>query len=301
MGAVQKLATVVIVGLVALATLLVVYLANEPFRRDAEAEEQEHVAIERGIETYLANCVTCHGPGGEGYSREDSRIGAPLGGDTDLGRMQQALNQSEDPIEREERYDLIVETLQQGRNNIMPVFGRGAEGGALLNDEQIHELALMIQNVDWDVVYNEAIALNAGAYPTAPPPPSGEQQAAQAQQQGEMASGQQAAAQGGGAQTAGAALTVEGFDIGWAFNGQRTAPGQGVTVTVAPGTTISLPNTGATLHNFAVDALGIDVDMPVGETVEATIPADAAPGEYEFYCNVPGHKQAGMVGTLTVQ
>ena len=116
----------------------------------------------------------------------------------------------------------------------------------------------------------------------------------------EAAGGQQPPAAGGEAAAAGAAVTVEGVDIAWIYNGQRTAPGQGVTVTVAPGTTISLPNTGATLHNFAVDELGVDVDMPVGETVEATIPADAAPGEYEFYCNVPGHKQAGMVGTLVI-
>ena len=37
MGAVQKLATVVIIGLVALATVLVVYLADEPNRREAIA------------------------------------------------------------------------------------------------------------------------------------------------------------------------------------------------------------------------------------------------------------------------
>ena len=115
---------------------------------------------------------------------------------------------------------------------------------------------------------------------------------------GEQPAGQQPPA---GEQPAAAALTIEGVDIAWVFNGQRSAPGQPVSVTVAPGATISLPNTGATLHNFAVDALGIDVDMPVGETVEATIPADAAPEEYEYYCNVPGHKPAGMVGTLVVQ
>ncbi len=46
MGAVQKLATVVIVGLVALATLLVVYLAAEPDRRAAEAEEKEHAGTD---------------------------------------------------------------------------------------------------------------------------------------------------------------------------------------------------------------------------------------------------------------
>ncbi|MDP9469699.1 MAG: plastocyanin/azurin family copper-binding protein, partial [Chloroflexota bacterium] len=94
---------------------------------------------------------------------------------------------------------------------------------------------------------------------------------------------------GGGAQVA--EVTVEGFDIGW-------TPTE---ITVSPGTTVRLPNVGAAGHNFEVAELGINVDMPVGETVTATIPADAAPGTYEFICNVPGHAPAGMVGTLTVQ
>jgi len=98
-----------------------------------------------------------------------------------------------------------------------------------------------------------------------------------------------------------AAVDLDGFDIGWSFDGQSTTPGNPITLTVAPGTTVNLVNSGAALHNFAVDALGIDVDMPVGETVQAQIPADAAPGAYEFYCTVPGHKQAGMVGTLVIQ
>lgn len=63
--------------------------------------------------------------------------------------------------------------------------------------------------------------------------------------------------------------------------------------------TFTLPNDGVTLHNFAIDALDIDVDIAPGETEEVVINAPA--GEYEFYCNVPGHKAAGMVGTLTVQ
>ena len=28
---------------------------------------------------------------------------------------------------------------------------------------------------------------------------------------------------------------------------------------------------------------------------------NAPAGEYRFYCNVPGHETAGMVGTLTVE
>jgi len=62
--------------------------------------------------------------------------------------------------------------------------------------------------------------------------------------------------------------------------------------------TVQVPNQGVTLHNFSIDELGIDVDIAPGATEEVVINAPA--GEYEFYCNVPGHKQAGMVGTLTV-
>jgi uncharacterized cupredoxin-like copper-binding protein len=62
--------------------------------------------------------------------------------------------------------------------------------------------------------------------------------------------------------------------------------------------TVSLPNDGVTLHNFSIDELGISVDIDPGATQETVINAPA--GEYEYYCNVPGHKQAGMVGTLTV-
>jgi nitrite reductase (NO-forming) len=63
--------------------------------------------------------------------------------------------------------------------------------------------------------------------------------------------------------------------------------------------TFVLPNEGAAPHDFSIDELDIHVAMPPGETqtIEAEIPA----GTYEFYCNVPGHKDAGMVGTLVVE
>jgi uncharacterized cupredoxin-like copper-binding protein len=62
--------------------------------------------------------------------------------------------------------------------------------------------------------------------------------------------------------------------------------------------TVELPNEGVTAHDFSIDALGIAVALPPGETKSVVI--NAPPGDYEYYCNVPGHKEAGMVGTLHV-
>jgi uncharacterized cupredoxin-like copper-binding protein len=64
-------------------------------------------------------------------------------------------------------------------------------------------------------------------------------------------------------------------------------------------TTITLENTGAAPHNFSIDELGIDEDLDPGESKEVEI--NAAAGHYKYYCNVPGHEAAGMVGTLTVE
>ena len=71
-----------------------------------------------------------------------------------------------------------------------------------------------------------------------------------------------------------------------------------VTIPANTDVTITLPNEGVTAHNFSIDALDISVDIAPGETKELVINAPA--GTYEFYCNVPGHKEAGMFGTLTV-
>jgi cyclophilin family peptidyl-prolyl cis-trans isomerase/uncharacterized cupredoxin-like copper-binding protein len=65
--------------------------------------------------------------------------------------------------------------------------------------------------------------------------------------------------------------------------------------------TIRMLNTGAALHDFSIDALDISVSANPGETVDIVIPAGTAPGVYDFYCNVPGHKEAGMVGKLIVK
>jgi uncharacterized cupredoxin-like copper-binding protein len=53
-------------------------------------------------------------------------------------------------------------------------------------------------------------------------------------------------------------------------------------------------NRGSTTHTFVIDGQDFKlVDDDDGEI-------DLAAGEYVFYCDVPGHRDAGMEGTLSV-
>jgi uncharacterized cupredoxin-like copper-binding protein len=63
---------------------------------------------------------------------------------------------------------------------------------------------------------------------------------------------------------------------------------------------VTVDNTDTTTHTFTIDELGIDLEVAGGESDTVTIEAPDA-GEYEFYCAVPGHREAGQVGTLTVE
>ena len=58
------------------------------------------------------------------------------------------------------------------------------------------------------------------------------------------------------------------------------------------------PN-GAALHTFVIDELDVKVEVQPGANGTATINAPA--GTYTFYCDVPGHREAGMEGTLTIE
>ncbi|MFN8592064.1 MAG: ScyD/ScyE family protein [Thermomicrobiales bacterium] len=72
-----------------------------------------------------------------------------------------------------------------------------------------------------------------------------------------------------------------------------------VTIPANTAVTFVIKNVAQIPHNFSIDALKVDVALPPGETTRTTITAPA--GSYEFYCNLPGHKAAGMFGTLTVK
>jgi len=73
-----------------------------------------------------------------------------------------------------------------------------------------------------------------------------------------------------------------------------------LTISSAGSTTLSLVNKGVVEHDFTIDELDFQIAVAIGETSEGTL-TDTAAGTYEFYCTVPGHKEAGMVGTLTVE
>ncbi len=73
-------------------------------------------------------------------------------------------------------------------------------------------------------------------------------------------------------------------------------------LTASAGTiTVELTAEDAVEHTFVVEELGDRqvVAAEPGTTSTGTIELDA--GSYTFYCDVPGHRQAGMQGTLTVE
>jgi plastocyanin len=66
--------------------------------------------------------------------------------------------------------------------------------------------------------------------------------------------------------------------------------------------TIDFNNPAPIQHDVAV-AKGSQelVKSPLISQSSTSVSADLAPGKYVFYCTVPGHRQAGMQGTLTVK
>jgi plastocyanin len=54
-------------------------------------------------------------------------------------------------------------------------------------------------------------------------------------------------------------------------------------------------------HGIAVEGNGVDKDGKiVGPGGSSVLAVQLKAGKYTFYCPVPGHRQAGMQGTLTV-
>jgi uncharacterized cupredoxin-like copper-binding protein len=65
---------------------------------------------------------------------------------------------------------------------------------------------------------------------------------------------------------------------------------------------IDSPNKSSIDHNIAIEGTGVSEKGPVVKNgAVSKVTADLKPGDYTFYCSVPGHRQGGMEGKLTVK
>ncbi|MCP3990697.1 MAG: hypothetical protein GY724_16580 [Actinomycetia bacterium] len=83
-------------------------------------------------------------------------------------------------------------------------------------------------------------------------------------------------------------VTLEEF----AINGNFLAPAGDVTLEIS--------NAGTVTHNVVATELGLrTVDLDIGGTATLSLGV-LAPGDYELFCDITGHRDSGMVTTLTV-
>jgi len=86
-------------------------------------------------------------------------------------------------------------------------------------------------------------------------------------------------------------IQITAQDIRWEVGKLEVQVGQPVRFVIT--------NEGLLDHNFELQELGIDENIAAGETIEINAVFEKV-GEFVFRCNVPGHAEAGMVGTVTV-
>lgn len=120
-----------------------------------------------------------------------------------------------------------------------------------------------------------------------------------------------------GAETSAETTQESGGAVGGAAEGKSAGSaatvdfetGDGLTYTSdtatakAGKTTINLTNTQPLTHDVAIeDSSGKTIGKTelIAEGSDSAV-VDLEPGEYTFYCSVPGHREAGMEGTLTVK
>jgi mono/diheme cytochrome c family protein len=73
--------------------------------------------------------------------------------------------------------------------------------------------------------------------------------------------------------------------------------------TAQPGkVTIKMKNPSQVVHDIAIEGNGVSgKGKEVGNGGVSEFSVDLKPGTYTYYCTLPGHRQAGMHGTLTVK
>jgi plastocyanin len=65
--------------------------------------------------------------------------------------------------------------------------------------------------------------------------------------------------------------------------------------------TIHLTNDAQIPHNVEVEGNGVEEVSDTITGADTSLAITLEPGEYVFYCAVPGHREGGMEGTLTVE
>ena len=72
-------------------------------------------------------------------------------------------------------------------------------------------------------------------------------------------------------------------------------------ITARVGQTVNVTyfNDGVLEHTFIIDGLVTEQKAAPGQSVEFSFTPTTS-GEFTYYCNVAGHREGGMVGTLTV-
>lgn len=111
--------------------------------------------------------------------------------------------------------------------------------------------------------------------------------------EGESSKGGEEAKAGGG--TASTTLNVEASETELAYNTTSLSAKAGKV-------TIAFKNPSALEHNVVIEQNGKELAgfEPIASGEESET-AELKPGTYTFYCSVPGHREAGMEGTLTVK
>jgi plastocyanin len=87
----------------------------------------------------------------------------------------------------------------------------------------------------------------------------------------------------------GGAITVGAYDIRFDVGEIKAAPGP---------LTVTFDNHGAIEHTFKIDGTSFELKANGGKSATGTVTLKA--GTYDFECTIPGHKAAGMTGTVVV-
>ena len=96
---------------------------------------------------------------------------------------------------------------------------------------------------------------------------------------------------GGTPAAAARVITVEASNFAFDPEVLRARPGEELAIEL---TSVDSP------HDLAVEGLGLVADVAGDETTTRRLRIDER-GKFAFYCTIPGHRSAGMEGTITIR